>query len=233
MHQHKPKILIIDDDSLVTGMLRIALEDARFQVAVAHNGREGLRAAYDQHPNLVLLDIAMPGLDGFQVLEYLRAVTDIPIIMLTAVTQDAHRIRGMDKGATDFIPKDTSMDVLLAHIRARLRSADAKRPSQTPRRYDENLEVDVMRRHVRVQDETVTLTPLQWRLLMYLVEHEGRVATYRNLLDAGWDDLEYGDMRGVKVQISHLRVKLRDTPKNSRYIHTIREEGYMFEVRPG
>ncbi len=231
MPNSSPKILIIDDDPHIVGVLSVTLEDAKFNVTAAHSGKEGLRAAYDQHPDLVLLDIMMPGMDGFEVLDHLRAVTDIPIIMLTAMGQDQNRIRGMDKGATDFISKGTNMDVLIAHIQNRLRTYERKRTPQGPRRYDGQLEVDVPRRRVRLDDKPVNLTPLQWKLFKYLVENEGRIASYQNLLNAGWDNPEFADPRAVKVQISGLREKLNDDARDSRYIHTIREEGYLFEVR--
>lgn len=226
-----PKILIIDDDPHIVGVLSVTLEDAKFNVTAAHSGKEGLRAAYDQHPDLILLDIMMPGMDGFEVLDHLRAVTDIPVIMLTAMGQDSNRIRGMDKGATDFIAKGTKMDVLISHIQNRLRTHERKRVPQGPRRFDTQLEVDVPRRRVRVAEQPIYLTPLQWKLFQYLIENEGRIATYQNLLNAGWDNPEFGDIRGVKVQISLLREKLKDSAHDSRYIHTVREEGYLFEVR--
>jgi DNA-binding response OmpR family regulator len=175
--------------------------------------------------------VMMPGMDGFQVLEHLHAVTDIPVIMLTAMGQDANQIRGMDKGAADFITKGVNMDVLISRIRARLRGQEERRPQQGPRHFDDQLEVDVPRRHLRVADEPVYLTPLQWRLLAYFIENEGRVVSYQKLLDAGWDNPDYGDRHSVKVQISILRGRLHDSPRNSRYIHTLREEGYMFQVR--
>lgn len=230
---HDAKILIIDDDPHIVAVLSVTLEDAKFRVSAAHSGKEGLRAAYEQHPDLILLDIMMPGMDGFEVLDHLRAVTDIPVIMLTAMGQDVNRIRGMDKGATDFIPKGASMDVLIAHIQNRLRTHETRRVPQGPRRFDTQLEVDVSRRRVRVADKLVYLTPMQWKLFQYLIENEGRIASYQNLLNVCWEHPDLGDLRSVKVQISLLREKLNDPPYNSRYIHTIREEGYLFEVRNG
>lgn len=231
MTQNGSKILIIDDDPHIVGVLTLTLEEARFQVSSAHSGKDGLRVAYDYHPDLILLDISMPGMNGFEVLETLRLITDAPVIMLTAMAYDMNRVRGMDRGAADFIPKGTSMDVLLAHIHARLRMYHPHQIPHGPRRFDDQLEVDLQRRLVRVHDQNVYLTPLQWRLLQHLVENEGRVVTYRNLLKAAWENSELGDANGVKVQISLLREKLRDSARSSRYIHTIRAEGYLFEVR--
>lgn len=233
MNRLSPKILIIDDDPQIVGVLSITLEDAQFQVSAAHSGKEGLRAAYDQHPDLILLDVMMPGMDGFEVLEHLHAVTDIPVIMLTALGQDTNQIRGLDKGAADYITKGGNMDVLVSRIRSRLRGQQQRRPQQGPRQLGAQLEVDIPRRRLRVVGEPVNLTPLQWKLLVYLIENEGRVVTYQTLLDVGWDNPDFGDQRAVKVQISILRDKLHDSPRDSRYIHTVREEGYLFEVRNG
>lgn len=225
------KILIIDDDPDIVGVLTLSLQDANFQVTAANNGRDGLRAAYDCHPDLILLDISMPGMNGFDVLENLRLVTDVPIILLTVMTHESNQIQGIKKGATDFIPKGTSMGVLLTHMDARLQSHETRDRTTGPRRVDERLEVDVARRRIRLDDRNVSLTPLQCKLLQYLLENEGRIVPYEKLLSAGWQQSEFGDLRSVMVQISLLRGKLHDSATRSRYIHTIREEGYMFEAR--
>ena len=147
----------------------------------------------------------------------------MPVIMLTAMTYDPNRIRSMDKGAADFIAKGTNMEVLLAHIHARLRTDRAHRVPQGPRRFDAVLEVDLQRRLLRIQDQMV--------YLQHLVENEGHVVSCRNLFKTCWKNSEFGDGGGVKVQISLLREKLRDRARASRYIHTICTEGYLFEVR--
>ncbi len=226
----KPKILIIDDEPRMVEVLTLMLEDADYRVIAAFNGKDGLRAAYQEHPDLILLDIMMPGMDGFQVLDTLRLVTDIPIIMLTAAGHDPNRVRGMDKGVTDFIIKGTSSEVLLAHIRARLRPA-AKWKMRSARQFGDSLIIDITRRKVQVNDKPVRLTPLQWKLLQCLIEKEGELASYDDLLNAGWENPDFRTSDSVKVQISLLREKLRDSARPSRYIHTIREEGYIFEVR--
>ncbi len=231
MNRTKPKILIIDDDPRIVQVWTLTLEDAGFDMIAAYSGKEGLRTAYAEHPDLILLDIMMPGMDGFQALDHLRLITDIPIIMLTAAATDPNRIRGMDKGAADFIPKVTHAEVLIAHIHARLREYQKQRAPQGPRQIDDALVVDFPRRLLHYDGESVSLTPAQWKLLQCLLEHEGRVTTYRDLLLAAWENPDFQDTRAVKVQISLLREKLHDHPRHSRYIHTIREEGYLFEAR--
>lgn len=230
MNSLKSKILVIEDDARMVQALRLLLQDAGYNVVAALNGKEGLRAAYDEHPDLVLLDIMMPGMDGFQVLDALRVVTDIPVIFLTGAAQDPNRIRGMDKGAADFLAKTTAPDVMLAHIRARLRPA-TKVKSQRVRYFGQDLVVDFSKRMLWVNERPVHLTPMEWKLFHCLIEHEGHVVTYDDLLSAGWDNPDYRDIRSVKGQISSLRDKLHDRAHRSHLIHTIREEGYLFEVR--
>ncbi len=230
MISHEPKILIIDDDPQVADILSISLENEHFAVSTARSGEEGLRAAFDQHPDLILLDISMPGMDGFQVLDHLRVVTDTPVIFLTAMSQDANRIRSLEQGAADFIPKGTKIDVILATIQARLHPPEPRRHNGL-RRFDAHLQADLSRRRVWVDNKLVALTPLQWRLFECLLEHEGRIVTLQTLLNAGWKPPYYGDVSSIKVQISLLRKKIQDTARHSRYIHNVREEGYMFEVR--
>jgi|SRR5581483_1934435 DNA-binding response OmpR family regulator len=230
MKSAKAKILVIDDDPRMVEVLRLTLEEADYCVIAAFDGKEGLRAAYAEHPDLVLLDIMMPGMDGFRVLDTLRLVTDTPIIMLTAAGHDANRIRGLDKGVTDFLAKGTSPEVLLAHVRSRLRPS-SRWKAQGMRYIGETLAVDFSRRTLLVNNKPVRLTPLQWKLLQCLVEREGTVATYDDLLTAGWENPEFRDTGAVKVQMSELRKKLNDRADSSHFIHTIREEGYLFEVR--
>lgn len=231
MNRGRPKLLIIDDDPRVVQVWSLTLEDEGFEIVTALSGKDGLKAAYAEHPDLILLDIMMPGMDGFQVLDHLRLLTDVPVIMLTAAATDANRIRSLDKGVADFVPKVTHGEVLVAHIRNRLRAYNGKNRANGPRRLGKSLEVDFPRRQLQYEGEPVNLTPLQWRLLQSLVEHEGRVTTYRDLLNAGWENPEFHDSRSVKVQISLLREKLHDHANSSHIIHTIREEGYLFEVR--
>lgn len=230
MNSTKSKILVIDDEARMVQVMRLLLEQEGYQVVSAFSGKEGLRVAYEEHPDLVLLDIMMPGMDGFQVLDALRIVTDIPVILLTGAVQDTNQIRGLDKGAADFLAKNTAPDVILAHIRSRLRPA-AKWKAPKVRYFDETLAVDLSRRELRLNDQPVHLTPLEWRILQCLIEHEGNVVKYDDLLTAAWDTPEWHDARSIKVRIANLREKLNDRAHPSRYIHNVREEGYLFEVR--
>jgi len=227
---NKSKILVVDDDVRMVQVLRVLLEEAGYTVISAFNGKEGLRAAYAEQPDLVLLDIVMPEMDGFQTLDALRMATDIPIVLLTSDKQDTYRVRGLDKGAADYLVKPTPPEVILAYIRSRLRGAATWKTSRV-RQYDEGLTVDFSKRMLTLRERPVHLTPIEWKLFQCLVEHEGRVVRYNDLLNACWDIPEFRDIRAVKVKIAALRAKLHDRAFQSRWIHTIREEGYMFEAR--
>ncbi len=230
MNSTKPKILVIDDDAHMVQVLRLLLTEAGYRVVTAMNGAEGLRMAYDEHPDLALLDIMMPEMNGFQVLEALRQMTDMPVIFLTGAAQDVNRIQGLDRGAADFLAKDTAPEVILAHIRSRLHST-AKWQTRHVQYFGKALMVDIAKHEVQVNNRRVHLTPLEWKMFQYLIDHRGKVVSYEALLSAGWDHPEFRDIHAVKVMISSLRNKLRDRAFRSRLIHTIREEGYLFEVR--
>lgn len=231
MKQAKSKILIIDDEPSVVQTWTMLLEDEGFDVHAAFGGKEGIRTAYLEHPDLVVLDIKMPGMDGFEVLDYLRLMTDVPIIMLTAIGSDPNRSRALDKGVTDFVPKLSHAQVLISSIHNRLRSYRGVRPTQGLLQVDERLTIDFPRKLLQYEGLEVSLTPLQWKLLQCLVEKAGNVVSYRELLRAGWENPDSQDNHLVKVQISLLRAKLRDKASAPRYLHTAREDGYSFELR--
>jgi len=231
LDKDKPRILVVDDDKQVVDALGVILEHAGYHVSAAHDGRSALRRLYDERPDLVLLDILMPDMDGYTVLERLREQTDLPVIMLTALAQIPNRVRGLDKGASDYITKPFANAELLARIRARLRDYTRQHPRKSLRVVDENLSVDFAARRLMVKGRQVNLTPTEWRLLHQLVDAQGRVVSFAELLRAGWENHDYRDHRSIKVQIAHLRRKIGDTPRASRYIHTMREAGYKFEPR--
>lgn len=231
MNRNLVKILIIDDDPRIVEVFSAILTEAGYSVVAAFNGSDGLRLVFDERPDLILLDIRLPGMDGFQVLDILRTFNDVPVIMLTAVGHDANRIRGMEKDATDLLPKNTDSQVLLAIIENRLRTHAKRAPLSGLRWIDDSLQIDLAGYKVRYNGEPINLTPLQWRILRCLVEHEGHITTFRDLFRAGWQDPDLREISAVKVQISQLRRKLHDNSRDSRYIHTVRSEGYLFEAR--
>lgn len=229
MVKSRLRILIVDDDQSVLDALAVVLGHAGYNLSVGHDARSGLRRAYEDHPDLILLDVNLPDQDGFAVLERLRDQTDAPILMLTGRTPTADRVRGLDGGAVDYILKPFDNAELLARIRARLRDTRKLAARKNIHLVDDRLAVDFGSHRLMVEDQAVELTPIEWRILRRLMEGEGQVVSIDELLRAGWEDYEFRDERDVKVRISSIRRKIGDRPHPSRYIHTEREIGYRFD----
>ena len=224
------KILIIDDDVGLCQLLDITLMVEGASVVTANDGREGLQAFFAQRPDLVVLDINMPRMDGWETCRQIRLLSDVPIIMLTSLNSDAEMIRGLDVGADDFISKPFNAQVLLARIRAVLRRLEktAVPKLQTPYA-DDYLTVDLDRHEVLVQGKPVKLTATEYQLLTYLIKNAGRTLTYKQILQNVWgweyqDSIDY-----VHVYLSHLRRKLEKDSKNPLYLITVHGLGYRFE----
>ncbi len=225
----QPTILVVDDEDPVRYVLCMLLETEGFTVIEAADGRECLRLAYKRHPDLVLLDILMPGKDGRAICQQLRDMSpDLPIIMLTALSDAAEKVARLHDGADDYITKPFHQDELLARIRAVLRRSQRSRKPSVQAYQDSLLAVDFQSRQMALNGRLVELSPKEWRLLEYLIEHKDRVATYEELLEYVWGSGFEKERRYVKVFVSHLRQKLGDNPKAPRYILTFREEGYLF-----
>jgi two-component system KDP operon response regulator KdpE len=227
------KVLIVDDDEALVRLVDQVLTQKGYEVLKAGSGQEGLRVLFDQRPDLVLLDVVMPRMDGWQTLDRIRDVSDIPIIMLTGKRRaEEDIVRGLDHGADDYLLKPVGNRELVARVRAALRraelfsSADAKREITYS---DGFLTVDVAERKVIVNGERVKLTPREFRLFALLVENAGRILTHKQVLEKVWgweyiDDLDY-----VRIYISHLRQKIEPDPSLPRYIITEPGVGYYFQ----
>jgi DNA-binding response OmpR family regulator len=227
------KVLVVDDDPALLDLIGYAFAREGYQVSTACDGKEALRRFFADRPHLVILDIMMPRMDGWETCRRIREVSEVPIVMLTAKGQDEDIVRGLEYGADDYLTKPFSVKVLLARARAALRRAALPPPKQEkPIVYvDDYLAVDLGQRRVTVGGEAVKLTPTEYRLLAYLVENAGQVLTSQQILQAVWgweyqDELDY-----VRVYIWHLRQKLESEPKSPRYIQTEMGVGYRFERR--
>lgn len=222
------KVLIIDDDPGLLTLMRMGLEREGYQIIVAQSGQEGLRQAYEHHPDIILLDILMPGMDGWEVCQRLRYICDTPILILTAVDERDGVIRGLSLGADDYVLKPCSFEELKARIRALLRRA-ARTSNDRQNVYDDgNLRVDLSTGAVSLRGEPVPLTPTESRLLLYLVSQQGRVVPHKELLIHAWGP-EYAEETGyLSVYIRYLRQKIEDDPANPRYICTRWRIGYYF-----
>jgi two-component system KDP operon response regulator KdpE len=225
------KVLVVDDDPALLPLIEYTFAREDYEVHCASDGKEALRQFFAHRPDLVILDIMMPRMDGWETCRRIREVSDVPIVMLTARGQDEDVIRGLEYGADDYLTKPFSIKVLVARARAVLRRA-ALPPvdySESTTYADDYLTMDLQQRRVTVRGEIVKLTPTEYRLLAYLVQNAGRALTFSQILQSVWgweyqDDVDY-----VRVYIWHLRQKLEEDPKNPKYIQTETGVGYRFE----
>ena len=226
------KVLLIDDDRALLALLKIGLEREGFAVITAENGREGLRLAYQTHPDAIVLDIMMPDMDGWTVCQRLRQVCDVPIIMLTGKTGERDMIKGLSLGADDYLTKPCSFDELKTRIDARLRRRTPSSKTDWKIVYDDgHLRVDLRDGTVMRHGERVDLSPTEMRLLAHLVRQKGRIIPRKELLVSVWGPGYAQELGYLSVYIRYLRQKIEDNPSNPRYIQTRWRLGYLFAGR--
>lgn len=229
------KFLIVDDDKGIVEAVTIGLQfqwqDA--QVLSAQDGEEGLHVFLNEAPDVTLLDVNMPRMSGFELLQRVREVSDAPVLMLTARGDEMSKVRGLELGADDYLVKPFSHLELFARIKAVLRRTDMPAPvSAAPQFVSGGITVNFDSHEVRVEGEPIKLTPIEYKLLYQLVRNAGRVLPFEMLLSKVWGDEYRSDMDYLKTYISRLRKKLNDDPENSRYIITERSVGYRFARLP-
>jgi len=225
----KYKILVVDDEKRMVRFIQLNLEQDGFQVLTAYNGAEALEQVRTQLPDLILLDIMMPDISGFEVLKRIREVNSVPVIMLTAKGEEDDRIQGLELGADDYITKPFSPREMVSRIRAVLRRTRSFKEDQVDLiKVDDRLTIDFSRREVWVEDKIVDLRPTEYRLLYHLVKNAGWVNTHEQLLSKVWG-FEYQDEpHYVRLYVNYLRKKLEKDPSNPQYILTERGIGYRF-----
>lgn len=223
------KILAVDDEQRMVRFIQLNLEQDGFQVITAYNGKEALEQVRTQLPDLILLDIMMPDINGYEVLKKIREVNNVPVIMLTAKGEEDDRIQGLELGADDYITKPFSPRELVSRIRAVLRRTKSFQEDQVDLvKVDDRLKIDFSRREVWVDGEIVDLRPTEYRLLYHLVQNAGWVNTHEQLLSKVWG-FEYQDEpHYVRLYVNYLRKKLEEDPSNPKYILTERGVGYRF-----
>jgi DNA-binding response OmpR family regulator len=223
------RILIIEDEKAIAEAVAHTLAREGFETRVASDGAAGLRLADSFKPDLVILDLMLPGIDGLEVCRLLRRRSTVPIIMLTAKAAEVDRIVGLEVGADDYVTKPFSMRELVARVRAALRRQDMlAEASRTPSFDDGNLVIDLERPAIEVAGKAVALSPRELSLLRVLLLHRGRVRTRQQLLSEAWGDDEYIDARTVDVHVRWLRKKIERDPERPEYIETVRGIGYRF-----
>lgn len=217
------KILVIEDEESIRNIIRVFLEDAGYTVFVAGDGLEGVNKFHEKNPDLVLLDLMLPKMNGFTVCEILRKGSRTPIIMLTALDDDDSQLKGFDALADDYITKPFSMPVVMKHIEAVLRRTEPTASEPSVIRY-KALVLDADSFSVQVNGAPVSLTTREFEILKFLLENQGRVFTRDNLLDRIWDYDYVGDEKIINTHIKNIRKKL-----GVDYIETIRGVGYKIE----
>ncbi len=196
----------------------------------ARDGMEGVSKLFTYHPDLIILDVMMPGMNGFEVCQRIRQVSDTPLIMLTALNHEQEMLRGLDAGADDFLSKPFNAEVLLARAKTVLRRSENLKSQSDPFNYNNgDLTIDVERRDVLLHGKRIKLTPVEFRLLTYLARNAGKVLTFEQILSNVWGNEYRGSMDYVHVYISHLRRKLGEDTRSPRYILTLHGVGYIFE----
>lgn len=223
-------ILVVDDEERMARFIRLNLEHDGFKVVEAYNGMKALQNLRDRMPDLVLLDVMLPDIDGFEVLKMIREISNVPVIMLTAKGEEDDRIHGLEYGADDYVTKPFSPRELVSRIKAVLRRTESGSftTSKDVIEVDEHLKIDFGRREVWLDGNQVKLRPTEYRLLYHLVQNAGWVMTYDQILSKVWG-YEYRDEpHYVRLYINYLRQKLESDPSNPKYILTERGVGYRF-----
>jgi len=222
-------ILVVDDEERMARFIRLNLEHDGFQVVEAYRGMQALQEYRDSLPDLVLLDVMLPDINGFEVLGMLREISNVPVIMLTAKGEEDDRVKGLELGADDYVTKPFSPRELVSRVRAVLRRFDSSSSeSSEVIDVDNRLKLDFSRREIWVNNELVKLRPTEYRLLYHLVKNAGWVLTYDQLLSRVWG-YEYRDEpHYVRLYINYLRQKLEEDSSNPKYILTERGVGYRF-----
>lgn len=231
-------ILIVDDEEAIVELIDYNLRRSGFQTITAYDGETAVRIAEDLRPDLILLDLMLPDLDGFEVCRRIRRIADMPILFLSARDEDMARIVGLELGADDYLTKPFNPEVLVARVRAALRrltlqpapEETATEPTLRPGAIQVgDLTIDEARHEVHAGNRQVDLTPREFDLLLCLARNAGMVMTRQTLLDRIWGTGYYGDLRTVDVHIKHLRDKLGPAPDGSSYVTTVRGVGYKVQ----
>ncbi len=224
-------ILIVDDEPRIRDLVHMNLELEHYRVIEANNGVEALEQLREHLPDLVVLDVMMPEMDGFETMRAIREVSTVPVIMLTVRQSEQDRIHGLDLGADDYVAKTASPRELLSRVRALLRRSFMAPPARkTEIVVDPDLKIDFARREVIVRGEKVVLRPTEYRLLYHLVNNAGRLLTHETLLSKVWGREYRDEAHYLRLYITYLRQKLEKDPAHPKYILTERGLGYRFKA---
>mgnify|MGYP000032268246 CR=1 FL=1 len=225
----KKLILVVDDEPRMVRFVRMNLELEGYRVSTASNGMEAIDKVREELPDLVILDIMMPEMDGFETLERIRQISSVPVIMLTVKAEEEDKVRGLELGADDYVTKPFSPRELVSRVKAALRRAEMPAPvRKTTIVIDEDLTVDFQRREVLVRGKRIKLRPTEYRLLYHLVNNAGWVMTHEMLLSKVWGYEYRDDTHLLRLYITYLRQKIEPDPSHPKYIFNERGVGYRF-----
>ncbi len=232
MKKGKYCVLVADDEPKYVYITQLNLEARGYEVLVARDGKTAVELAAREEPDLIILDIRMPGLDGYEACRRIREFSGVPIIMLTAMAEEADKVKGLDLGADDYITKPFGVDELLARVRAALRRAELAEVGEAePIVRAGELRVDLNQGRVFLGGQEVPLTPIEYHLLSELVRQAGRVVVSERLLEAVWGGEFEGGERALRQAVYRLRQKIEPDPQDPQYIQTRSGLGYVFVVR--
>jgi two-component system KDP operon response regulator KdpE len=223
----KSKVLVVDDEPQITRVLKTVLSSHGYQVRTAAEGESALASFTEWHPELVITDLYMPRMDGVELCRRIRAVSSVPIIVLSVKGEERTKVEALDSGADDYVTKPFGTDELLARVRAALRRSGAS-PEELASFEAGNFRIDLDARRVHIRGQEVRLTPKEFDLFVYLARHPNRVLTHRTLLEAVWGEASQEQPEYLRVFMGQLRKKLEEDPSNPRYLVTEPWVGYRF-----
>jgi DNA-binding response OmpR family regulator len=224
----KKKILLVDDEAAIVQSLRYILERSGYTVTAAGDGRSAVSLAASEEPDLIILDIMLPLLDGIEACKEIRKTSSVPIIMLTAKDQEFDKVLALELGADDYVTKPFSLGEIIARVKARLRRSDVDQEQRDESITIGEITIDRSRQRLVVRGAPVALAPKEFRLLHVLMENRGRIVTRQMLLEKVWGYDFEGEHQTISVHIRWLREKIEADPNNPRHIVTVRSRGYMF-----
>lgn len=223
------RILVVDDEPNLVDLIRTTLEHQKYEVVEAADGAEGVAKVREELPDLVILDVMMPNLDGFEALKRIREISTVPVLMLTVRASEADKVRGLELGADDYLAKPFGHRELLSRVKALLRRTQMAAPvPKSTIRIDDDLTIDFDRREVIARGETVRLRPTEYKLLYHLVTNAGRLLSHETLLTRVWGREYRDDPQLLRLYITYLRQKIEPDPAHPKYILNERGVGYRF-----
>ncbi len=222
------KILIVEDEKNISDIIKFNLDKENFDTICAYDGEEGLSMFYKENPDLVLLDIMMPKMDGLSVCKEIRKTSEVPIIMLTAKAEEADKVLGLEALADDYVTKPFGNKELIARIKANLRRSGKTTTTSTNELKISDITINLDKYEIYKGEELIPLTKREFELVLFLAENKEQVFSREDLLQKVWNYEYYGDVRTVDVTIRRLRIKLEDNPESPVYILTKRGVGYHF-----